>query len=678
MSAASDSLWLRPLSRSARGLVKLELKVHEIVWGGVLGVWVIALALGGLLAWIGVAPPELLFWVMPTLFGGILFAGRLGGSDRRQGTEEFSLALPVSRSLRYRVSVGVMLVAWLSLSLGGWFFLNLPIRFRELRDGGDRFVLNLNQEVLALAISFFFLCLTFFAFGTFRHSRRFETLAKQWPWAFFLFTFAGVTPIELGRDWPILYNLPWVVLGLGLLWLGHRRFVETGLSTAPERVGAWGYRLLRPVLDLPAVRRSLWYGELRTLDGSWAVLSCSFLIPSVILGILGDGIPRAYLPWVFLGVALLCSSGVATWVAGTRTDFDIEEFLGALPPARRRRFRVRFGLGLLLATLFFGFAYLVLRSGVAGWIVERLPEMVRRTSISAEAMPPLFNAETAFLLVPLVLHAFASSYYYSQRHRELGKDYSENAAGNAALVVPAIVVMLVRWLGAWQGVLWISLALLGLTATLSAVWFYRAAERRTCAVDLPETKKECGPMFWVLTSMLGGMVMVIFGFGYLMAVGEADRLGRFYAAGQLDADEFLARTHVAEDFGPWERFMRRARAECYALAEDVRDCESRDSRRRVRHNGQEREEIHRREDEYRESATVPWRFVRYVEEFGADTSTVEEFVERLQEAARDPDLEVADRGWFARSGRSLEDFKARQNEIRDRLGPLYGGRAEAR
>ncbi|MEM1245602.1 MAG: hypothetical protein AAGK22_04485 [Acidobacteriota bacterium] len=677
MSLGSDSLWLRPLPPAARGLVKLEIKIHELVWGTVLGVWIISLVLGLLLAWGRAAPPELIFWAMPTLFGAILFAGRLSGSDRRQGTEEFSLALPVSRTLKYWVHVSLTILAWLSLSLGGWFFLNLPTYFRELREDGDRYALNLNQQALILALCFVVLCLTFLAFGTWRRAGHFETLAKQWPWAFFVFAFAGVTPVSWGSGWPLLFNVPIVLAGCALLWVGHRLSFEMLLQPPLEKTRPVGYRILGPLFSRPALRRTLWYGELRSLDGSWGILGLTFVIPSVMLGVLGDGIPRAYLPWVFLGVALLCFSGLATWVAGTRTDFDVEEFLGALPPLRKKRFRVRFFLGLGIAITFFSLVVAVLRSGAVPWLVARLPDLLRRTPLGTESLPPLFNAETAVLLVPLVLYAYTASYFFSQRHRELGKDYSENVAGNASIVGPALTVIFARYLGARIDVLWPLHTALVLVAVALMVWFYLRAERRAQSVDLPESRQKCGPLFWQLSAMLGGMCTMMFGFSYLLAVGEADRLGRFHAAGSLEPEQFLERTHVSGALGPWQSFLRRARAECYALAEDLEDCKTRESRRLVRNSGQGRAEINRREDAYRASPEVPWRFVRYVEEFGSDTVSIEEFVERLRVAESDPELEVADRGWFARSGRTLEDFKARQNQIRERLGPVYGGLAEA-
>ena len=73
---------------------------------------------------------------------------------------------------------------------------------------------------------------------------------------------------------------------------------------------------------------------------------------------------------------------------------------------------------------------------------------------------------------------------------------------------------------------------------------------------------------------------------------------------------------------------------------------------------------------------MPWRFARYAEEFSESQMTIEDFVARLEIAETDPDLEVADRPWFARSGLDLEQFKARQDEIRDRLGLVWGGRAD--
>ena len=677
MTLGTDAFWLRPFPRRARGHLWMESRVHEVAFGTVLGIWLIALLLGLLLAWPQIAPPGFLFWALPTVCSAIFLAGRISGSERRLGVEEFTLSLPVSRRTKYWISFGLAAGSWLALTAGCWLFLYAPIWFRGLRDDGDRLMLNVNQSAWVLSASWLLLCFIFGLMADWRASERYDVLVKQWPWLFLVLTFVGTEEIEFGREWPLIFNLPLLLIGAAMLPWGLARYLRKGVGGVLTGRGVpWTFRLLRPFLGKPGSRRGLMSLELRTLDGSWVVLLSSMVLPALLLGCLGDGFPRAYLPWILLGVGLLCFSGTATWVAGTKSDFELDEFVAALPPLRRSRFRTRFFLGLSLATSFIAVVLAILQLKLVPFLMSWMPAAVRRTPLGTEALPPLFNLETALLLAPLAWFAYSSSYMISSRFRELGKDSSENAAGKTSLVLPSLAVMVGHFLGSVLGVVWLSTGLLMLAGVFGGLYFFRRAQQRALTLDLPEPQQKCKGIGFQILGMFGGMLLVVAGFGFLLGVGEADRLGRYHAAGNLEFEEFLGRLKPGRVPGWIAESYRAGHADCLALADDPEKCGERSSRRKVLWGGLERSERNDRIDLFEDDHSIHPRWMRYSEEFAASGMDAPEFVRRLEEAASDSELEVLDRGWYARSGRSLDDFKKRQNGVRDRLAPVWGGRAE--
>ncbi len=662
--------WIQPFPPRLRGLLWMELRLHsgrqDSVAGAIVAVWVVALAVGALMVWFGKAPPGVLFWALPTFFGAATLGARLGGAERRLGVEEFTLALPVDRSLRFWSRFVLASGAWVVLSAGTWLLLYGPLWLSgEGLDGPH--LLNTNQSAWVLGPSWIVLALTFALFADWRPQAHFERLFRQWPWLFFAATLMGSTEVEIAKNWPIWPVFFLLVLGGAIATRGSARYTRRPLSQ--DRVAApgapWISRCLRPLLFGPRHRRGLIWGELRTLDNSWGFLGLSILVGTCVLGVLHEGISSAYLPWIILATCLLSATSVAIVMAGYRTNLGIDEFVAGLPPRRRDRFRVRFAIGLVLAAVTILLIVGFLRSGLLVWILGWLPETVRRTALGAEALPPMVNAETAFVALPLLLFGYSAAFMAAARHHQFCQEAADAEGSNYGFVLPGLALVATRFLAAASGVLWLGYLLFDILLLVLAGRCYRRAETRALTIDLPEPSGSASNKGTNIFITLSAMSIVLLGFAFLFGVGEAERLGRYYAAGNLSADDYLERVLPG-------RLISR-RADCYALAKDPDDCRDSVLRGNVRRGHDDREIYKQRLETFKAARAIDPRLARHATDFASSPYELEGFVQRLEVALADPTVAIEDRGWFARSPWSLDEFKARKAEIVARLPVLWGG-----
>ncbi|MEM7587655.1 MAG: hypothetical protein AAF560_29985, partial [Acidobacteriota bacterium] len=574
MSAFASALE-RWIPDRVRGLLWMEARLHRhaegSVGGAVLGVWVLALGIGLLLAWPRVTPPGLLFWALPTFLGGLLLGASFGGTERRLGVEEFTLALPVYRSTRYWSRFAIAVATWAALSAGAWIFLYTPVLVRgEARE--PSLMLDLSQSCWLLGLSWTALAISFMVFSDWRPAARFERSLRQWPWLFLVMTQLSFTEVGAARGWPIWPVGLLLILGAVFAALGARRYSRRPVASDRDR-GVRAPWLARQVAKLTLgskSQRGLIWGELRTLDGSWGFILASIVLFACGLGLLHEGVPSAYMPWIVLALCLLVFASTAIVMAGYRTDLGIDEFVAGLPVSRHARFRVRFVIGLVIASGTTLLLLAILRSNVLVRLVERLPDAIRRTTLGTEPLPTMFNAETTALILPLLLVGYSAAFMAAARHRRTCESAADNEASNLGFIAPAMSLMVARLVAASSGQLWLGYAVFGAICCAVAWLCYRKAAARNRVVDLPEPRGQQANTGWQVLIMILAMMVCISGFLFLFGVGEADRLGRYYAASDMPIDEYLERVRPGAIVPQW--------ADCIALAEQASDCSDREAR----------------------------------------------------------------------------------------------------